>query len=91
MRQAPGPAIRANLWVLEKFKEPRGLSEHTRQKLLRISPATIDRLLADERRKMRLKGRSHARAGSLRKSQIPIRTFWGSRPEGVKPPAGGFQ
>ena len=69
------PAIRANLAVLEKFQELKGISEHTRQRLLRISPATIDRLLTQERKNMRLKGRSHTRAGSLRKSQIPIRTF----------------
>jgi hypothetical protein len=69
------PTIRVNLVVLEKFNELKGLSEHTRQSLLRISPATIDRLLTQERINMRLKGRSHTRSGGLRKSQIPIRTF----------------
>lgn len=68
-------AIRINLAVLEKFDELQGLSAATRQHLRTISPATIDRLLADERRKLRLKGRSHTRAGSLRKSLIPLRTF----------------
>ena len=68
-------AIRINLAVLEKFDELRGLKEPTREKLLRISPATIDRLLAWERKKLRLKGRSHTRPGSLRKSLIPLRTF----------------
>jgi hypothetical protein len=69
------PAIRVNLVVLEKFRELRGLDARTREKLLRMSPATIDRLLADERKKLRLKGRSHTRPGSLRRGLIPIRTF----------------
>ena len=68
-------AIRINLAVLEKFDELQGLTAATRQGLLRISPATIDRLLAAERKKLRLKGRSHTRPGSLRKSLIPLRTF----------------
>ncbi len=68
-------AIRVNLEVLERFQELQGLTPGTRQRLLRISPATIDRLLAAERKKLRLKGRSHTRPGSLRKSLIPLRTF----------------
>lgn len=46
-----------------------------RQKLLSISAATIDRLLLPERKILTLKGRSHAKPGSLLKHQIPIRTF----------------
>jgi hypothetical protein len=69
------PAIRVNLVVLEKFRELRGLDALTRERLLRLSPATIDRLLADDRKKLRLKGRSHTRPGSLRRDLIPIRTF----------------
>ena len=69
------PAIRVNLVVLEKFHELKGLSMQTRGLLLRVSPATVDRLLAAERKKLRLKGRSHTRPGSLRRSLIPIRTF----------------
>jgi len=69
------PAIRVNLVVLEKFHELKGLSAQTRELLLRLSPATVDRLLASERKKLRLKGRSHTRPGSLRRSLIPIRTF----------------
>jgi hypothetical protein len=68
-------AIRVNLAVLEKFDELRGLTSGTRARLLHISPATIDRLLAGERKKLRLKGRSHTRPGSLRRSLIPLRTF----------------
>ena len=69
------PAIRVNLVVLEKFRELRGLDARTRERLLRMSPATIDRLLADDRKKLRLKGRSHTHPGSLRRDLIPIRTF----------------
>jgi hypothetical protein len=69
------PAIRVNLVVLEKFKELRGLTQRTRAQLLKVSPASIDRLLAVERKKLRLKGRSHTRPGSMRKTLIPLRTF----------------
>jgi hypothetical protein len=68
-------AIRVNLTLLEKFNELQGLTNATRERLLRISPATIDRLLAVEAKKLRLRGRSHTRPGSLRKSLIPLRTF----------------
>jgi len=47
----------------------------TRQKLGRMSAATIDRVLRPERRKYQLKGRAHTRPGTLLKHQIPLRTF----------------
>jgi hypothetical protein len=55
-----------------------------REKLRRISAATIDRLLASERRRYQLKGRSRTRPGTLLKHQIPIRTFaeWDDRMAG---------
>jgi hypothetical protein len=40
-----------------------------------MSAATIDRLLAGKRRRLRLKGMTHTKPGSLLKSQIPVRTF----------------
>jgi len=43
--------------------------------LMKMSASTIDRRLANERRKMILHGRSHTKPGSLLKSQIPIRTW----------------
>ena len=46
-----------------------------REKLLNISPATIDRLLKPVREKYTLKGRCHTKPGTLLKHQIPIRTF----------------
>jgi hypothetical protein len=46
-----------------------------REKLLRISAATIDRLLAKTKARMQLKGRSTTRPGTLLKYHIPVRTF----------------
>lgn len=46
-----------------------------RTKLLQMSPATIDRRLAAERRRLRIKGRSGTKPGSILKSEIAIRTF----------------
>lgn len=43
--------------------------------LAQISAATIDRMLADERQRMTLRGRSRTKPGSLLKHQTPIRTF----------------
>lgn len=43
--------------------------------LFKMSASTIDLRLANERRKMILRGRSHTKPGSLLKSQIPIRTW----------------
>jgi len=51
------------------------LSDEARAQLLAMSAATIDRLLAAKRRRLRLKGMSHTKPGSLLKSQIPVRTF----------------
>jgi hypothetical protein len=51
------------------------LTRDEEQKLLKISAATIDRVLASERTKYNLKGRSHTKPGTLLKHQIPIRTF----------------
>ena len=77
------PFIRETLPVLERFEEVT-LSVEVRAKLLAVSPATIDRLLAPERKKYQLKGRSTTRPGSLLKHQIPIRTFadWDERRPG---------
>jgi hypothetical protein len=59
---------------LEQFGELQ-LSSTSREKLLRVSAASIDRLLAPERRKHELRGRSRTKPGTLLKHQIPIRTF----------------
>ena len=59
---------------LERFDEFR-CDRETRAKLLRISAASIDRLLRSERSKHELRGRSGTKPGTLLKKQIPIRTF----------------
>ena len=60
------------------------ISEEVREKLMSISASTIDRILAGERKKLQLKGRSTTRAGTLLKHQIPIRVFfdWDERKPG---------
>ncbi|MGH8566392.1 MAG: integrase [Gammaproteobacteria bacterium] len=60
------------------------VSPEVRAKLLSISAATIDRALGPERRRLRVKGRSGTKPGSILKRQIPIRTFaeWDERRPG---------
>jgi hypothetical protein len=60
--------------VLEKHKEIK-ITQEVREKLFSISAATIDRLLADIRKKQQIKGRSTTKPGSLLKKNIPVRTF----------------
>jgi len=59
---------------LEYFGELK-VDARTRAKLLKISAATIDRLLSPERRKHQLRGRARTKPGTLLKKQIPLRTF----------------
>ncbi len=68
------PMLKEVLSVLRKHKELK-VSSEIREKLLRISASTIDRLLKPERKKYQLKGRSLTKPGTLMKHQIPIRTF----------------
>jgi len=68
------PMLKEVICILERYKEIR-LDRDTRKKLHKISSSTIDRLLAEERKKQNIKGRSHTKPGTLLKSQIPIRTF----------------
>jgi hypothetical protein len=68
------PALKDVVRRLERFGEIR-LSGEVQQKLLKISPASIDRLLAKERKRYQIKGRGNTKPGTLLKHQIPIRTF----------------
>lgn len=68
------PILREVISRLE-FHRELSLDAKTRRLLLKISPATIDRLLAEDRKKLNSSIRSKAKPGSLLKSQIPIRTF----------------
>ena len=62
--------------VLERCGELE-LVPAVRDNLLSVSASTIDRMLAPERKRIRLKGRKGTRPGTLLKHQVPIRTFDG--------------
>lgn len=68
------PIIPSYLAALRRHKELVVLSEE-RKLLLRISSATIDRLLTHDRKRVNIKGRSRTKPGSLLKHQIPIKTW----------------
>jgi hypothetical protein len=51
------------------------LDAEVRRKLIRMSPATIDRLLAPTRKRYQLRARSRTKSGTLLKHQIPVRTW----------------
>jgi hypothetical protein len=68
------PALKDVVRRLERFQEIK-ISGEVRQKLFKISPASIDRLLAKERKRHQIKGRANTKPGTLLKNQIPIRTF----------------
>ena len=68
------PYLEEIIPVLERWGELE-LEEEVRRKLLEISPATIDRLLAPVKKRYQLRGRAKTKPGTLLKDQIPIRTF----------------
>ncbi len=70
--------------VLERWHEIVLPDDETRAKLLAISPATIDRLLAPTRKNFWDRGRSATKPGTLLKHHIPIRTYeeWNERTPG---------
>jgi hypothetical protein len=47
-----------------------------RELLLKVSPATIDRVLRLEKKKLAIKGKSGTKPGKMLKKQIPIRTYY---------------
>src|ERR1700730_16273776 len=67
-------ALPETIAVLERHVELQ-LDAATRQKLGAISAASIDRLLAAERRRLNVRRRSGTKPGTLLKHQIPVRTF----------------
>jgi hypothetical protein len=67
-------ALAPTVAALERHGELK-LTSEARAQLLAMSVATIDRLLAARRRRLRLKGMAHTKPGSLLRSQIPVRTF----------------
>lgn len=62
------------LWLPAYAKEFGGLPLDVVKALLRISPATIDRLLEPARVKYRGRGRTTTKPGTLLRKQIPIKT-----------------
>jgi hypothetical protein len=68
------PYLEEIIPVLEKWGEIK-LKPKVREKLFRISPASIDRLFTDTRKRYRIKGRATTKPGTLLKKSIPIRTF----------------
>jgi len=66
--------MEATIAALERHGEI-SLTPEQRELLVAASPATLDRLLAPERRRLRLRGRSMTKPGTLLRSQIPVRTF----------------
>jgi len=68
------PILKELIPRLIRFREIR-VTQAVKDKLMVISPATIDRVLVSERKKYKIKGRANTKPGTLLKSQIPIRTF----------------
>lgn len=60
--------------TLRRFGEL-SIDDATAELLVSMSAATIDRRLAEDRRRLDPKGRAHTKPGSPLKSQIPIRTW----------------
>jgi hypothetical protein len=78
------PFMAEAIEILTKHKEI-DMSPEVKQKLLKISESTIDRLLKPEKDRYRLgKGRKGTKPGSLLKKAIPIRTFadWNEKKPG---------
>jgi Integrase core domain len=68
------PMLTELVVVLRHFREL-VISDQTAALLVSMSAATIDRRLADERARCKIRGRVGTRPGSLLKSQIPVRTW----------------
>jgi hypothetical protein len=67
-------ALPETVAALERHGELKVPAE-VRQKLCRISAATIDRLLAPEKKRLQLKARAGTKPGTLLRHQIAVRTF----------------
>lgn len=68
------PMLAELVAVLRHFREL-VITDETAALLVSMSAATIDRRLADERAKHKIRGRVGTKPGSLLKSQIPVRTW----------------
>lgn len=70
----PAPMLAELVAVLRHFREL-VISDETAALLVSMSAATIDRRLAAERARYKIRGRVGTKPGSLLKSQIPVRTW----------------
>lgn len=68
------PMIPSYIAALRRHKELVVLPNE-RELLLKISSATIDRILTHDRKRINLKGKSRTKPGSLLKHQIPIKMW----------------
>ena len=69
------PQIAVGITELQKAGELLFVTDAQKEKLIGISPSSIDRLLVSHHLRPTSKGRSYTKPGTLLKSQIPIRTF----------------
>jgi hypothetical protein len=67
------PFIRTQMRHLEPAFR---ITPEVRELLLKASPATIDRKLKDDKKKLALRGKNRTKPGSLLKKQIPVRTYY---------------
>ena len=68
------PILKEVITRLE-FHQEFSVDDRTRELLLKISPSTIDRLLAEDRKRLNGLAKARTKPGTLLKSQIPIKTF----------------
>jgi len=68
------PFLKELVPVLKRFGEI-DVTDEVEEKLLNISPATVDRLLKPVKKGLNFTGRSSTKPGTLLKSEIPIKTF----------------
>lgn len=74
--QRLAPVVRAELGRLRRMREL-AISERTAEKLLRVSPATIDRLLRPKKGEIKDRRRYSSRGANLIAKKIPLRmTDW---------------
>ncbi len=67
--------MRAQMRFIAQWKSF-GVTGEIAEKLMKISPATIDRALKKDKQEMRLKGKSLTKPLKGLKSRVPIRTFY---------------
>lgn len=67
------PFIREHIRFMVK---PFRITPEIEKLLLEISPATIDRILKPDKKKLSLKGKSGTKPGKLLKKQIPVRVYY---------------